>query len=386
MQPASETDPLPTPRTFLTSLINAISAIPLTPASDPQLHPPQPASSPSPPSSTPPPIPSTLPPKPKPNPNQQRPLNSEKEQSSSNNNNNNNNNPLHRVPPASRPLITTLHVLFPGLVLPALGLLERGFVARVSVDVEEGASGLRSGVGVGRTKDGGEAGERDGRDGKGNEDEDGGDGDGDGNGDDVRSAEAEVPTPATTKPKVKPNPTRESNAITPPSFYLVQSAAAAEAARERWRRRRYGGGGGGAGGGGADEGDGEETNGAMGTTEAKVYIVRLEAWHCTCAAFAFSSVQDGGEWDEEEQDEQGKGKGFGEVDEPKPAGAERSQGKWSFGGLSLDGLEPGLGNGVSVCKHLLACVLADRWREALGKYVVERKMRREEVAGIVADV
>ncbi|KAH6620925.1 hypothetical protein B0J18DRAFT_491272 [Chaetomium sp. MPI-SDFR-AT-0129] len=382
MQPASETDPLPTPRTFLTSLINAISAIPLTPASDPQ---PQPSPSPSsppppplPPSSTPPPIPSTLNPNANANakPNQQRPSNSGNEQPSSS-------NPLHRVPPASRPLITTLHVLFPGLVLPALDLLERGFVARVSVDVGEGASGLRSGVGAGRRKDGDE--DEDG-DGDGDGIGDGGDGGGNGSGDGIGSAEVEVPTPAPTKPKAKPNPTRESNAITPPSFYLVQSAAAAEAARERWRRRRYGGGGGGAGGGGADEGDGEETNGAMGTTEAKVYIVRLEAWHCTCAAFAFSSVQDGGEWDEEEQDEQGKGKGFGEVDEPKPAGAERSQGKWSFGGLSLDGLEPGLGTGVSVCKHLLACVLADRWREALGKYVVERKMRREAVAGIVADV
>lgn len=60
--------------------------------------------------------------------------------------------------------------------------------------------------------------------------------------------------------------------------------------------------------------------------------------------------------------------------------------EWSFGGMSLDGLAAGAGEGVPVCKHLLACLLADRWSVALGRYVVERRVGREEMAGIVADV
>jgi hypothetical protein len=64
----------------------------------------------------------------------------------------------------------------------------------------------------------------------------------------------------------------------------------------------------------------------------------------------------------------------------------RTGAEWSFGGMSLDGIEAGAGEGVPVCKHLLACLLAERWGTALGQYVVERKVAREEMAGIVAEV
>jgi hypothetical protein len=64
--------------------------------------------------------------------------------------------------------------------------------------------------------------------------------------------------------------------------------------------------------------------------------------------------------------------------------------EWTFGGASLDGSAAGAGagagEGVPVCKHLLACLLAERWSVALGRYVVERRVGREEMAGIVADV
>ncbi|KAK0634723.1 hypothetical protein B0T17DRAFT_514141 [Bombardia bombarda] len=56
---------------------------------------------------------------------------------------------------------------------------------------------------------------------------------------------------------------------------------------------------------------------------------------------------------------------------------------WSFGGMTLDGSD---GGGVPICKHLLACLLAERWSAALGRYVVERRVGRDEMAGIVADV
>jgi hypothetical protein len=52
--------------------------------------------------------------------------------------------------------------------------------------------------------------------------------------------------------------------------------------------------------------------------------------------------------------------------------------------MSLDGLAGG--EGVPVCKHLLACVLAEKWSAALGRFVVERRVSREEMAGIVAKV
>ncbi|KAM0282822.1 hypothetical protein ACHAQH_002826 [Verticillium albo-atrum] len=40
-------------------------------------------------------------------------------------------NPLSHLPPAIRPLLTTLHVLYPTLLLPALDLLDRSLVTRV---------------------------------------------------------------------------------------------------------------------------------------------------------------------------------------------------------------------------------------------------------------
>lgn len=70
----------------------------------------------------------------------------------------------------------------------------------------------------------------------------------------------------------------------------------------------------------------------------------------------------------------------GEMDvdlEPGVTAAEMS-----FGGLTFD---DGMDGGVPICKHILACVLGERWSAALGRYVVERRIGREEMAGIVAD-
>lgn len=63
---------------------------------------------------------------------------------------------------------------------------------------------------------------------------------------------------------------------------------------------------------------------------------------------------------------------------------EKGQG-WEFGGLSFDGKEGsggGLGGeGVPVCKHLVACLLGERW-DVLRGYVREREVSTEEMAGI----
>ncbi len=44
-------------------------------------------------------------------------------------------NALSRVPLEHRRLIITMHVLFPGLVLPALDLLDRSLVTRVTLEL-----------------------------------------------------------------------------------------------------------------------------------------------------------------------------------------------------------------------------------------------------------
>jgi hypothetical protein len=161
------------------------------------------------------------------------------------------------------------------------------------------------------------------------------------------------------------------------AFYFVGSVSAAAAAaqsnmRERRRGRRR-----------ADSDGGVGVVGGLGPGTAwggvKGYVVRLEAWHCTCAAFAFAAVQ--GEavrlsWEVEPLELGAEPRGTRAETETEP--------EWTFGGTSLDGLVAD--EGVPVCKHLLACLLAERWSAVLGSFVVERRAGREEIAGIVANV
>jgi hypothetical protein len=115
----------------------------------------------------------------------------------------------------------------------------------------------------------------------------------------------------------------------------------------------------------------------------KLYIVRLGAWNCTCAAFAFAAFPGGGSQafsmdvgprvEDREMDM--------DIDE---AGEGAGEDGWGFGGVSLDGA--GAGDNVPCCKHLLACLLAERWQSGLGSYVEERRIGRNEMAGIAADI
>ncbi|KAK2069829.1 hypothetical protein P8C59_004376 [Phyllachora maydis] len=320
--PPRDTLPLPSPRQLLTSLVTAISAIPLDSERTPL---------PSGPTST---TPTT-------------------------------NNPLRLVPAPDRPLLVTLHVLFPAQLLPALDLLDQGLVARLVV-----ASG----------------------------------------------------PPAAPAQAVSPT-TRAGG------FFLVRSTAQAAAARGRRFRA------GGRGGGGGAEGRG---GGAAGREGPTGYVVRVDAWNCTCAAFAIAAfaggttttttgAERGGEGGEEGNGEgrgaaRVKGKGQTRTNDigltqreggreegmdsqnrgataAAAAAAEEEEEEeeeedadetaaWSFGGLSLDGTEDSVSEteAVPVCKHLLACLLAERWKAALGRYVVERRVRKEEMAGLVADL
>ena len=105
------------------------------------------------------------------------------------------------------------------------------------------------------------------------------------------------------------------------------------------------------------------------------YEVRLKAWNCTCPAFAFASVacmsddlSDGWGVEHDGSSIPGvQGDVLISVDE-----AERA-----FGGLCRgDGEMP-------VCKHLLACFLAESWM-GFHRYVEERHVSREEMSGWAA--
>ena len=124
-------------------------------------------------------------------------------------------------------------------------------------------------------------------------------------------------------------------------------------------------------------------------SSGNIYTVRLGAWNCSCAAFAFASFPANSVYPskspwtldvghEEDVDLDGSG------EESNEEGGE--EGKWEFGGMSRDGNGAeagggGGGGGVPCCKHLLACVLGERWG-VLREYVKERIVSKEEMAGL----
>ena len=100
------------------------------------------------------------------------------------------------------------------------------------------------------------------------------------------------------------------------------------------------------------------------------YEVRLQAWNCSCAAFAFAAFS--GDWD---------GSDAFNIGEGNAEGRGLSRGKegrygWHIGGVTL-------GEDVPFCKHLLACVLAERV-DGLSAFVEERVVEKEEIAGWAA--
>lgn len=103
------------------------------------------------------------------------------------------------------------------------------------------------------------------------------------------------------------------------------------------------------------------------------YLVQLGTWQCACPSFTFDAfpVSTGTAVDYEAEDSS--------LDEKEKAS------EWSFGGMSLDGLGAS-GGDVPCCKHLLACLIVEKWSGLLGSYVEERIVSREEMAGIVADM
>ncbi|KAG9627331.1 hypothetical protein KCU64_g18348, partial [Aureobasidium melanogenum] len=93
------------------------------------------------------------------------------------------------------------------------------------------------------------------------------------------------------------------------------------------------------------------------------YEVRISSWSCSCPAFAFSAFPANPSTDEEHGDEE-------------ITTVEGEEQQWMVGSLSL-------GKDVPMCKHLLACVLAERGGLFEG-YVKTKKVSVEELAGWAA--
>lgn len=134
------------------------------------------------------------------------------------------------------------------------------------------------------------------------------------------------------------------------------------------------------------------------------YIVHLNAWNCSCAAFTYAafpvaSTSDYGHepWGRVAGDgEEGDGSGFAPWDlglhsnlASGPANSESSSNpdskSYNYGGFShlphgQNSQEESL---PPICKHLLACLLSERWGDVLGSFVHERRVVREEMGGCV---
>ncbi|KAI1820535.1 hypothetical protein F4861DRAFT_522518 [Xylaria intraflava] len=224
-------------------------------------------------------------------------------------------NPLRLIPRAYRPILTTLHVLYPTALLPALDILDRRLVTRVILkrEASQPPSPVRANA--------------------------------------AQSAEEKSTTKASNEKATSGNTNQHSereykNDKTSPLYHLVSSA------QPQSHRHHH-----------------------TATSTGQVYIVRLESWNCTCAAFAFSAFPPLPLLDEYEI--------LPGTASPENAGP-KGENAWEFGGLSEDGRD-GVG-GVPCCKHLLACVLAEKWHAMLGRYVEDRVVGREEGAGMVGDL
>lgn len=116
------------------------------------------------------------------------------------------------------------------------------------------------------------------------------------------------------------------------------------------------------------------------------YEVRTEAWSCACAAFAFSAFNNAGASPNYEDCDEYEGfwgadAGVNEEDDEmldvpeRNGGGDRGAG-WQWGGLMF-------GEEMPICKHLLACVLVERW-DVARRMVEERQVAAEEMAGWAA--
>lgn len=97
---------------------------------------------------------------------------------------------------------------------------------------------------------------------------------------------------------------------------------------------------------------------------SKSYAVHLDAWSCNCGAFALEAYSN---YDVTSITEQLQESGI------------------SSGGFGSPGMDARLGlqEDFPCCKHLLACLLAEKWRGAPRGLVEDRYITKEELAAII---
>lgn len=270
-------------------------------------------------------------------------------------------NPLKSLSPSHRNYFLTLHVLFPSLLLPALDLLDRGLVARLSLP---------------RAQD--------------DDDDVGGEA---GGGEEGREGEDMLMMTDDDRPPRPPSP-RTSQ------VYHVRSAVQKKTHHHHSSTKRGGRGAedtslGGEGGGSSVVQNNSNNN------ASSFYIVHTAVWNCTCAAFAFAAFPPPPPPlppppDNNMTVDQDAAATASDIFIPRvTAAADSGEDEMidetpRFGGLNFlneDDDDVGGGRGTPpCCKHLLACVLAERWDTVLGQYVIQRSVTREEMAGIFADI
>ncbi|UKZ46856.1 hypothetical protein TrVGV298_001067 [Trichoderma virens] len=94
----------------------------------------------------------------------------------------------------------------------------------------------------------------------------------------------------------------------------------------------------------------------------KVYAVHLDAWSCSCGGFALDAYSNYGVTNNGEK-----------LQNSPPPG-------W-LGTLGLDRLASL--EDFPCCKHLLACLLAEKWRKTAGSHVQDKYTTKEELAAII---
>ncbi|KAM3538303.1 hypothetical protein BM221_000866 [Beauveria bassiana] len=102
----------------------------------------------------------------------------------------------------------------------------------------------------------------------------------------------------------------------------------------------------------------------------RVYLVHLEAWSCSCAGFAVDAYA--------------AGMREGMAETAAGGGDDTAAQMRKFGGLSLTGLDVHGVESTPCCKHLLACLLVDKWEDVLAAQVEDKECTAEELAGIIA--
>ncbi|KAL7892632.1 hypothetical protein HDV63DRAFT_239889 [Trichoderma sp. SZMC 28014] len=97
---------------------------------------------------------------------------------------------------------------------------------------------------------------------------------------------------------------------------------------------------------------------------SKSYAVHLDAWSCNCGGFALDAYSN---YDVTNITEQLQ---------------ESSISSGEFGSLGMDA-RLGLQGDFPCCKHLLACLLAEKWRGAPRGHVEDRYVTKEELAAVI---